>query len=85
VRDEVVKATAQIGRLKEIFKTIDAAQVLERCAHKAADDAVKMSKLTVPKGRRGDWALNIWIADMAGIYEQISRKTARVSVIPTGR
>jgi len=51
---EVVKATAQIGRLEEIFKTIDAARTLERRAHNGADDAVRRSKLTVPKGRRAD-------------------------------
>jgi len=81
---EVVKATAQIGRLEEIFKTIDAARTIERRAHNAADDAVRMNQLTVPKGRRGDRALNIWIADMMGIYEQITGKAARVSVITSG-
>jgi hypothetical protein len=37
--DEFVRATAQIGRLEEIFMAIDAAQTLERLAPKAADDA----------------------------------------------
>ena len=82
--DEVVRATAQIGRLEEIFKAIDAAQTLERLAPKAADDAALRSELTVPKGRRGDWALNIWIADMMGIYKQITGKAPRVSVIASG-
>ncbi len=82
--DEVLQATAQIGRLEEIFKTIDAAQTLERRACDAASDAVRMSEITVPKGRHGDRALNIWIADMMGIYKQITGKTPRVSVISTG-
>jgi hypothetical protein len=82
--DVVTKATAQIGRLEEIFKTIDAAKILERCAQRAAEDAVRTSELTVPKGRRGDRPLNIWIADMMGIYEQLTGKAARVSIISTG-
>lgn len=82
--DEVVRATEQIGRLEEIFKAIDAAQIFERCARKAAEDARHMSEHTVPKGRRGDRALNIWIADMMGIYKQITGKAPRVSVISTG-
>jgi hypothetical protein len=81
---EVVQATAQIGRLEEIFKAFDAAQTLERCAREAASDAVRMSGMTVPKGRRADWALNIWIADMMGIYKQIMGKAPRVSVIVSG-
>jgi hypothetical protein len=82
--DEVVQATAQIGRLEEIFGTIDSAQRLEWRARKAADDAARMSEFTMPKGRRGDWALNIWIADMMGICQQITGKAPRVSVISTG-
>jgi hypothetical protein len=82
--DEVIKATAQIGTLEDILKTIGAAQTLEQRAHKAADDAVRMSELTLPKGRRGDRTLNIWIADMMGICEQITGKASRVSVISTG-
>jgi hypothetical protein len=82
--NEVVRAVEQIGLLEEIFKGIDAAQTLERLAHRAADDAVRIGALTVPKGRRGDWALNIWIADMMGIYKQITGKVPRVSVASTG-
>jgi hypothetical protein len=82
--DEVVQATAQIGRLEEIFEAIDAAQTLERRACNAADDTVRVSELTVPKGRHGEPALNIWIADMMGIYKQIMGKAPRVSVISTG-
>jgi hypothetical protein len=43
-----------------------------------------MSRLIVPKGRRGDWALNVWIVDMMTIYKKITGKMPRVSEIPTG-
>jgi hypothetical protein len=82
--DEIIKATAQIGRLVEIFDAVDAIRCLELCAHEAAKDAKRISRLTVPKGRRGDRALNIWIADMMGLYQEFTGKVPRVSTITTG-
>jgi hypothetical protein len=80
--DEIIQATAQIGRLEEIFKAIDATQTLERRARQAADDQVRRSELTTPKGRQGDWVLNSWIADMMGIYKRITGKAPRVLFPP---
>ena len=82
--DEIIRATAQIGRLVEIFDAVDSARSLEGCAREAAKDAERMSKLIVPKGRRGDRALNIWIADMMGLYRALTGKPPRVSTTTTG-
>jgi hypothetical protein len=82
--DEITRATAQIGRLMEIFDAMDGARCLERCARKAANDTGRISKLIVPRGRRGDRVLNIWLADMMGLYKALTGKTPRVSTITTG-
>jgi hypothetical protein len=83
--DEVAKATAQIGRLEEIVKTIDAAQALEQLARKAADDAVQIGELIVPKGHHGDTAVNGWIAEMMSIYKKVTGEDPRTFVIAPGR
>jgi hypothetical protein len=82
--DEVIRATARVGRLVEIFDSIDAARELERSARKAAGDAVRIGELTVPKGRHGDPAANYWIAAMMPIYKKITGKDPRASVIAVG-
>jgi hypothetical protein len=82
--EEVVDATARVGRLVEILEAAKAAQYMEWWAHKASDDAERISELIVPKGRRGDIALNVWIADMMSIYKDITGRQARASVIPVG-
>jgi hypothetical protein len=83
--DEVIRATARLGRLVEIFDSIDAARQLERRAGKAAEDAVRIGGLIVPKGNQGDAAANNWIAAMMSIYQQITGKNPRTSVISPGR
>jgi hypothetical protein len=83
--DEITRATAQIGRLVEIFNAVDSTRFLERCAREAGKDAGRISKLIVPKGRRGDRALNTWIADMMGLYKALTGKPPRVSTISTGQ
>jgi hypothetical protein len=80
--DRVIQATARIGRLLEM--AVDAARALERRARKAGENAVQISKLIVPKGRRGDPAMNIWIGDMMGIYKEITGRPPRVSQIAKG-
>ena len=52
--DDIILATAQIGRLAEIFDAIDAARELEQRGRKAAEEAKHLSRLTSIKGRRGD-------------------------------
>jgi hypothetical protein len=47
--DDVVRATARIGRLVEIVEAVDATREIERLAQKAADDVVRVCKLIVPK------------------------------------
>jgi hypothetical protein len=60
--DEVIRATARIGRLVEVLEAVDAARELERRARKAAEDAVQIGELIVPKGHHGDTAVINWIA-----------------------
>ncbi len=81
--DEVVRATARIGRLVEVFEAFDAARDLERLSRKATEDATRFGG-PLPKGRRGKPALNIWIADMMSIYKKITGKEPRASVVATG-
>ena len=82
--DDVIRATARVGRLVEIFDSIDAARELERRARKAALDAVRIGELIVPKGRHGQPAVNNWIAEMMPIYKKITGKDPRASVIAAG-
>jgi hypothetical protein len=64
----------------EILDSIDAARELERRSEKAAEDALQVGKLIVPKGHQGDDADNKWIADMMPVYKQITRKEPGTSV-----
>ena len=82
--DEVLNATAQIGRLAEIFAAIDAGQELERRGRKAAEGAKHLSRLISIKGRRGDSAVNVWLAEMISIYKSLTRKEPRISVVSSG-
>jgi hypothetical protein len=81
--EEVVQATAPIGRLVEIVEAVKAARFFETRAHKAAEDAVHLGKL-LPKGHQGDDAANEWIAAMMSLYEKITGRKARTSVIAPG-
>ena len=66
------------------FDSIDAARELERPARKAAEDAARIGELIVPKGRHGQPAVNNWIAELMPIYQKITGKDPRASVIATG-
>jgi hypothetical protein len=70
--------------LAEIFEAIEAAQLLQSCAEKAAEDATQTSR-SMPKGRRGELAENEWIAAMMSLYERITGLKARTSIIAPGR
>jgi len=73
-------ATRRIGRLAELVEAIAAANDLERWARYATDEISKFGGLTVPKGHRGDVAVNDWIAAMLSIYGQITGKGPGTSV-----
>ena len=83
--DEVVRATARIGRLVEIVEAANAVRELERRAQVGAEDVVRIGKLTVPKGHQGKAAVNDWIAAMMSIYKQITGKHPGISVGAPGR
>jgi len=78
--DDVIQATARVGRLVEILDSIDAARELERRAEKAAQDALQIGKLIVPKVHQGDDADNTWIADMMPVFKQITGREPGISV-----
>jgi hypothetical protein len=82
--DDIIRATARIGRLVEIFDAIDAARHLADRGRKAAEDAKHLSRLISLKGRRGDYALNGWLAEMMSIYEALTRKEPKISVVASG-
>jgi hypothetical protein len=82
--DEIIQATGQIGRLAEIFDAIDAAELLEESGGKAAEAAKHLSRLVSIKGRRGDYATNVWLAEMMSLYKALTQKEPRISVIPSG-
>lgn len=82
--DEILKSTAAIGRLMEIFDAIDAAQSIERAARQATVEANRLSRLLGVRGRRGDHALNVWLADMMSIYKSLTGKDPRLSVVSSG-
>jgi hypothetical protein len=82
--DGIIRATGLIGRLAEIFAAIDAALELELRGHKATEGAKHLSRLISLKGRRGDYATNVWLAEMMSIYETLTGKPARISVVSSG-
>ena len=71
--DDVMRATARVGRLVEIFDSIDAAGELKRRARKAALDASNWGAHRA-EGRHGQPAVNSWIAGMMPIYKKITGK-----------
>ena len=82
--DNIIEATAAIGRLTEIFHAIDAARLVEQAARNARDDAERLSSLTGLRGRRGDLALNVWIADLMSVFKALTGRDPRMSVVSSG-
>jgi len=78
--NEVMWATARVGRLVEVIEAVDAARELERRAGKAAEDAVRIGELIVPKEHQGDAAVNNWIAAMMGVYKRFTGEEPGTSV-----
>ena len=77
--EEVIDATARVGRLAELLEAIEAAKRLEACSYKAAQDAAEFAKL-LPKGHQGDVAAIGWIAGHDGLYKRITGKEPGFSV-----
>ena len=82
--EEVIQATARIGCLAELSEAINAAKSFQANAATAAQEATNLSAFS-PEGHRGDAAENDWIADMMSLYERITGRKARTSVIAPGR
>ena len=82
--DNIIEATAAIGRLMEVFDAIDAAQIVEHAARQAVDDAERLSRLTGLRGRRGDLALNVWIADLMSLFKALTGRDPRMSIVSSG-
>ena len=82
--DDVIRATGRVARLAEILEAIEASQLLKGCAETAAEDAAQSAR-SIPRGRRGEFAENEWIAAMMSLYEKITGRKARTSIIAPGR
>jgi hypothetical protein len=82
--ENIIDATAAIGRLTEVFDAIDAAQIVERAARQAVEDTERLSRLTGVRGRRGDLALNVWIADVMSIFKEVTGRDPRMSIVSSG-
>ena len=82
--DNIIEATAAIGRLMEVFDAIDAVQIVEHAARQAVDDAERLSRLTGLRGRRGDLALNVWIADLMSVFKALTGRDPRMSIVSSG-
>ena len=81
--EEVIGATARIGRLAELLEAIDSAETLKACACKAAQEAVHFAYL-LPKGHQGDVAAIGWIAEMMSLYKRITGKESGFSILRPG-
>jgi hypothetical protein len=81
--EEVIDATARVGRLAELLEAIDAAKCLEACSYKAAQEAAEFANL-IPKGHQGDVAAIGWISDMMSLYKRITGREPRFSVLRPG-
>jgi hypothetical protein len=77
--EEIIKATARIGRLAELIEAIGAAKTLKACASKATQEALHLAYL-LPKGHQGDVAAIGWLADMMSLYKKIRGKDSGFSV-----
>jgi hypothetical protein len=80
---EIICATEQIGRLVEICNAVDAARKLESHSRQAEIDARHLSRMDNPKGRRGDHAQNVWLAEMMSIYAELTGKRPTISSVGT--
>ena len=78
--DSVNRATGRIGRLVEILEAVEAARDLERRADIAARDVIEIGDLIVPKGHRGEAAVNDWIEAMITVYKKIAGRKPGTSV-----
>jgi hypothetical protein len=81
--EDLIDATARIGRLTELLEGINAAATLKNYAYKATQEAVVFAKL-LPKGHQGDIAAIGWISDMMPLYKRITGKEPRFSVLRPG-
>jgi hypothetical protein len=78
--EDIIRATARVGRLVEILDAVDACREIERRAANGAKEAVEIGKLYVPKGHQGDVGVNDWIDRMLGIYQKIIGKSRKLGI-----
>ena len=83
--DAVTNATTRIGQLVTMTDAVDAALELERRALEAAQNAIAIGKLTVPKGHQGEAPVNNWIASMMETYRRITGSEPATSVGHVGQ
>jgi hypothetical protein len=83
--DAVINATRRMGQLATMMDALEAASELECRALQAADEAIAIGKLTVPKGHQGDAPVNNWIAAMMETYRKITGVEPATSVGHVGQ
>lgn len=80
--EHVLGLVRQIGRHGNEAAGMAAVAELEWLANEAAEEAVKLGNLTVPKGHHGDRAINDWIAAMMELYRAITGREPGTAVDP---
>jgi hypothetical protein len=81
--EEVIVATAKIGRLTKMLGAVRGAKLLQTCAAKAIQEAERFGEL-IPKGHAGDRPENEWIAAIMSLYEKITGRKAATSIEAPG-
>jgi hypothetical protein len=82
--EDVIDATAQIGRLAKVLGAVRGAKLLQACTAEAIQEGDRCSEL-IPGGHAGDFPENEWIAAMMSLYEKITGRKAATSIIVPGR
>jgi len=69
--DVVSRSMGAVARLIEIVASVRAVEEIRDRSRRAMDDVSDMSALTVPKGYRGDLALNAWTICLLDIHKRL--------------
>ena len=83
-RNNIIEATAAIGRLITRFSMLSMRSNCRHAARQAVDDAERLSRLTGLRGRRGELAVNVWIADLMSVFKALTGRDPRMSIVSSG-
>ena len=77
--DEVVAATARVGRLVEVLDAIAATKTLKRVSNRAAVEIAHIGNLTVRKGHQAG-PLSDWTAALLSTYKKLTNRKPGTSI-----